>query len=154
VLAPINSANPGYPTNPDRNFGEGGLSVANDIWDVRHAVVIEGTSRRGDETEVGRITIYVDWQTQQPLYWITRKRNGLILDVGILVHRYSGDQAEYPEWPGGGRALVFDPVAASFVAVSDGQSGWRRESYDSRSVPIDDGEVQRMSATDSLLKGR
>jgi hypothetical protein len=154
VLAPINSGNPGYPTNPDRNFGESGLSVANDIWDVRHAVVIEGTSRRGDETEVGRITVYVDWQTQQPLYWITRKRNGLILDVGILVHRYSGDMAEYPEWPGGGRALVFDPVAASFFAVSDGQSGWRRESYDSRSVPLDDGEVQRMSATDSLLKGR
>ena len=153
VLAPINSANPGFPVNPDRNFGESGLSVANDIWDVRHVAVIDGVSKRADE-EVGRVTIYVDWQTQQPLYWITRKRNGIILDVGILVHRYSGDVADYPEWPGGGKALVFDPVAASFFAVSDGQSGWRRESYDSRSVPIDDGEVQRMSATGSLLKGR
>ncbi len=154
VLAPINSANPGYPENPDRNFGESGLSVASDRWDVRHAAVIEGVSKRNDEGEYGRVTVYVDWQTQQPLYWITRKANGLILDVGILVHRYSGDLPQYPEWPGGGSALVFDPVAASFFSVSEGRSGWRRESYDVRSVPVDDREVRRMSSTDSLLQGR
>lgn len=154
VLAPINGANPGYPENPNRNFGESGLSVASDRWDVRHAVVIEGVSKRDDEGEAGRVTIYVDWQTQQPLYWVTRKKNGIILDVGILVHRYSGDVAQYPEWPGGGMALVFDPVAASFFAASDGRSGWRRESYDVRSVPVDAKEVRRMTSTDSLLHGR
>lgn len=154
VLAPLNAANPGYPENPDRNFGESGLSVASDRWDMRHAVVIEGVSKRDDEGEAGRITIYVDWQTQQPLYWITRKKSGVILDVGILVHRYSGDVAQYPEWPGGGRALVFDPVAASFFAASDGRSGWRRESWDARSIPVDEKEVRRMSSTDALLHGR
>lgn len=154
VLAPINGVSPGYPENPDRNFGESGLSVASDRWDVRHAVLIEGISKRDDEGEAGRVTIYVDWQTQQPLYWVTRKKNGIILDVGILVHRYSGDLAQYPEWPGGGMALVFDPVAASFFAASEGRSGWRRESYDVRSVPVDAKEVRRMSSTDGLLHGR
>jgi hypothetical protein len=154
VLAPLNGANPGYPENPDRNFGESGLSVASDRWDVRHAVVIEGVSKRDDEGEAARVTIYIDWQTQQPLYWVTRKKNGGILDIGILVHRYSGDVAQYPEWPGGGSALVFDPVAASFFSASEGRSGWRRESYDVRSVPVDDKEIRRMSSTDSLLHGR
>ena len=154
VLAPLNGANPGYPENPDRNFGESGLSVASDRWDIRHAVVIEGVAKRDDEADVGRVTIYMDWQTQQPLYWINRKKNGLILDVGILVHRYSGDVAQYPEWPGGGSALVFDPVAASFLAASEGHSGWRRESYDVRSIPVDDKQVRKMTSTDSLLKGR
>jgi hypothetical protein len=154
VLAPLNGANPGYPENPDRNFGESGLSVASDRWDVRHAIVLEGVSKRDDEGEASRVTIYVDWQTQQPLYWVTRKKNGGILDIGILVHRYSGDVAQYPEWPGGGGALVFDPVAASFFSASEGRSGWRRESYDVRSVPVDEKEVRRMSSTDSLLHGR
>ncbi len=154
VLAPLNGANPGYPLNPDRNFGESGLSVANDRWDLRHAAVIEGVARRDDDALVGRVTIYVDWQTQQPLYWITRRRNGLILDVGILVHRYSGDIVDYPEWPGGGKALVFDPVAASFFSASEGRSGWRRESYDARSIPVDEQEVRRMSSTSELLQGR
>ncbi len=154
VLAPLNSANPGYPENPDRNFGESGLSVASDRWDVRHAAVIEGVAKRNDEGDAARLTIYVDWQTQQPLYWITRKRSGLILEVGILVHRYSGDVAQYPEWPGGGLSLVFDPVAASFFSVSEGRSGWRRESYDVRSVPVDDAEIKRMTSTDALLRGR
>ncbi|CAG1006357.1 hypothetical protein MYXO_03468 [Myxococcaceae bacterium] len=154
VLAPINSANPGWPENPDRNYGESGLSVANDVWDVRRAVVIEGVARRSDADEVARLTVYIDRQTQQPLYWITRKRNGIILDVGILVHRYSGDVAEYPEWPGGGRALVFDPVAASFFAADDGLAGWRRESYDARSVPIGNAEVERLTSTEALVKGR
>ena len=82
------------------------------------------------------------------------EKSGVILDVGILVHRYSGDVAQYPEWPGGGSSLVFDPVAASFYSVSDGSSGWRRESYDVRSVPVDDKEVRRMSSTEALLHGR
>jgi len=153
VLAPLNGANPGYPENPNRNFGESGLSVASDRWDVRHAVVLEGVSKRDDEGEAARLTIYMDWQTQQPLYWVTRKKNGGILDIGILVHRYSGDIAQYPEWPGGGNALVFDPVAASFLSAAEGRSGWRRESYDVRSVPVDEKEVRRMTSTDSLLHG-
>jgi hypothetical protein len=154
VLAPLNAANPGYPENPDRNFGESGLSVASDRWDLRHAVVIEGVAKRDEDDDAARVTIYVDWQTQQPLYWITRRKNGIIVDVGILVHRYSGDVAQYPEWPGGGSALVFDPVAASFFAAADGRSGWRRESYDVRSIPLDQKEVRKMTSTDSLLHGR
>jgi hypothetical protein len=151
VLAPLNGENPGYPVNPDRNFGESGLSLGSDRWDVRWAVVLEGHARdRRNEVQI--LTLYVDWQTLQPLYYISRQRDRRILDVGIFVHRYSGDIVEYPEWPGGRRALVFDPVAASFYGEIEGGTGWRRESYDVKSLPMDPAKVQSITSTTDLLK--
>ncbi len=135
VLAPINSAHPGYPTNPDRNFGESGLSIASDRWEVRWATIIEGIAYRPEE-QVAIVTLYVDYQSQVPLYYITRRKSRLILDVGILSHQYSGDVPNYPEWPTGGLSNVFDPVAEVFYSVAEGGTGWRRESYDYTSIPV------------------
>jgi hypothetical protein len=149
VLAPLNVVMAGWPENPDRNYGPSGLSVATDRWDVRQAVVIEGRARRIVE-DVGYVRLWVDQQTAQPLYMVTERPNRLPLDVGILVHRYSGDLPNYPEWPGGGRAHVFDPVAALFYEAAGGGSGWRRESYDVLSVPVAAERVREMTSTDSL----
>jgi hypothetical protein len=152
VLAPLNSAWPGYPQNPDRNYGPWGLSVASDRWDVRWAVVIEGVPR-SDSQDFRSIEIYIDYQTQQPLYVITRAERGRLLDVGIPVHRFSGDIAGYPPWPGGVAADVFDPVAEVFYRVSD-DSGWRRESFDVHSIPPTGRDLRRLTSTDFLVKGR
>ncbi|MDH3212728.1 MAG: DUF1329 domain-containing protein [Myxococcales bacterium] len=152
VLAPINSARSGYPAHADRNFGASGLSVGSDRWDVRYAVLLEGASReRG--SEYNAIFLYVDYQTQQPLYVITKRGRGLLVDVGILVHRFSGDVADYPDWPGKEKAYVFDPVLASFYAGGDG-SGWRRESYDVKSTPLEASEIRRYLSSDYLARGR
>ena len=35
MLAPLNATRPGWPDEPDRNYGPSGLSVATDRWDVR-----------------------------------------------------------------------------------------------------------------------
>ena len=59
----------------------------------------------------------------------------------------------YPAYPGGERAHVFDPVAASFYYVPGGGAGWRRESYDIKSLPVDPAKVRKMTTTDELLKG-
>jgi hypothetical protein len=153
VLAPLNAVAPGWPLVENRNYGPSGLSVASDRWDVRHAVVIEGTARRRVEG-VAAVVLWIDIQTQQPLYMITKRDNGLLLDVGILVHRFSGDEAAYATWPGGEPAHVFDPVAAVFYFVPGGGSGWRRESYDVRSLPVDPARLRKMTSTDELVKGR
>jgi hypothetical protein len=152
VLAPLNSAWPGYPQNPERNYGPWGLSVASDRWDVRWAVVIEGAPR-SDAEDYRSIEIYVDYQTQQPLYVVTRGERGRLLDVGISVHRFSGDIAGYPPWPGGDAADVFDPVAEVFYRVAD-DSGWRRESFDVHSTPPTGSDVRRLTSTDFLVRGR
>jgi hypothetical protein len=149
VLAPLNAVRPGYPESEDRNYGPSGLSVADDRWDVRWAVVVEGRARRRVE-DVARVTLYIDYQTQQPLYYISRRENGLLLDVGILVHRFSWGRPDYPEWPNGGKAWVFDPVAAVFYYVPGGGAGWRRESYDVRSLPVDGATLRRFVSIDVL----
>jgi hypothetical protein len=153
VLAPLNASRTGYPLNEERNFGPSGLSLASDRWDLRRAVVIDGVLKRPNENVAG-VTLYLDHQTQQPLYYISRRKNGLILDVGILAHRYSGDLGHYPEWPAGGKAHVFDPVAESFYTAAEGGTGWRRESYDIRSLPHEPDERGRMTSVSELTRGR
>lgn len=151
VLAPLNATGEGWPTEPDRNYGPSGLSVASDRWDLRYAVVIEGVARRRTD-EVAAVQLWIDWQTQQPLYFISKRDNGLLLDIGILVHRFSSDRAGYNDWPGGGRANVFDPVAATFYYVPSQGSGWRRESYDVRSLPTDPKDLRKYTTTDTLIR--
>jgi hypothetical protein len=152
VLAPLNAAQQGWPDEPDRNYGPTGLSVASDRWDLRYAVVIRGVVKRKID-EVAAVDLWIDYQTQQPLYFITRRENGLLLDIGILLHEFSSDRAGYPAFPGGELANVFDPVAASFYYVPGGGSGWRRESYEVRSLPADPATLRKMTTTDELLKG-
>ena len=152
VLAPLNSGRPGYPLELNRNFGDHGLSVASDRWDVRMAVVIEGKALE-ENLDHQRIVFYVDWQTQQPLYIVTRGSRGRILNVGIPVHRFSDDTMNYPTWASTERASVFDPVAEVFYRVAD-DSGWRRESYDVRSTPAEESERRRFTSTSYLIRGR
>ena len=152
VLAPINGTRSGYPADPGRNFGTSGLSVASDRWDVRQAVIIEGALRVPNET-IRTITIYVDYQTQQPMYWFTRTDRRRLVEIGMIVHRFSGDMIDYPEWPGGVPSEVFEPVAQVFFNALSGAGGWRRESYDMRSTPFSAEDRRRMTSADSLLRG-
>ncbi|NQY92311.1 MAG: DUF1329 domain-containing protein, partial [Deltaproteobacteria bacterium] len=151
VIAPLNVSRPGYPIENERNYGPHGLSVANDRWDVRWAVVLEGLIRMSDQG-FRSVVLYVDWQTQQPLYIITKASRGRILEVGIPVHRFSGDVINYPSWPTGERASVFDPVAEVFYRLAD-DSGWRRESYNVRSTPAEERVRRRFTSTDFLTRG-
>ncbi len=149
VIAPLNTRNPGWPIVKNRNYGYSGLSVAADRWDVRHAVVIEGALRERSET-IRRLIIYIDYQTLQPLYWITRGDRGRIIEVGILVHRFTGDAENYPVWPNSDASLIFEPVAASFFNALAGRGGWMRESYDLISTPVPSSKADRMTTTGAL----
>jgi hypothetical protein len=152
VLAPINGAHSGYPDNPIRNFGTSGLALGSDRWEARYAVLIEGKAR-SREQGFDTLIAYVDYQTHLPLYLITRRTGGLIVDIGIPVHRFSGDVSGYPNRPGADRALLFDPVAAVYYRAADGGSGWRRESYDVRSTAPSPSALREMTTTDTLLRG-
>ncbi len=153
VIAPLNAARGGFPGDPARDFGPSGLSLADDRWDVRQAIAIQGALReRGREHDW--LTLYIDTQTQQPLYVITeRRRDRRRIGVGILLHRWSGDQPGYPAWPDGEPAAVFDPAAAVFFDESDG-SGWRRESYDARSTPLSADELRHRTTSAFLQRAR
>jgi hypothetical protein len=153
VLAPINAVRGGFPNERARNFGSSGLSVASDRWEVRQAVVIEGAMRRQDEA-VSSVTYLVDYQTQQPLYRFTRAGKRRLLDIQIFVHRFSGDQIRYPEWPGGLPPQVFDPVAQVSYDVIEGGGGWRRESHDIVSTPFNEDDLTGLISAAALDRGR
>jgi hypothetical protein len=152
TLAPLDVARVGYPQRPLRVYGESGLSLASDRWDVREAVVIQGALREGGRDH-DLLTLWIDTQTQQPLYAITHRRGGKLVLVGILAHRYSSDFPGYPAYPDGAEARVFDPVAAVFVDAAAG-GGWRRESYDLTSTPPAPHELERMLSSSFLERGR
>jgi hypothetical protein len=82
-----------------------------------------------------------------------RRRDRRRIGVGILLHRWSGDQPGYPAWPNGEPAAVFDPAAAVFFDESDG-SGWRRESYDARSMPLPVDELRYRTTSAFLQRAR
>jgi len=152
VIAPLNAVKSGYPSDPQRSFGPSGLSLADDRWEVRQAIAIQGALR-----ERGRghdwLTLYIDTQTQQPLYVITERRGSQrVAEVCILAHRWSGDLPGYAKWPDGEEAAVFDPAAAVCVDESNG-TGWRRESYDARSLPLAPDEMQRVTSLGNLERG-
>ena len=150
VIAPLNARREGWPLR-ERNHGPSGVSLADDSWDVRWAVVIEGRARAAN-VPLPRVTYWVDAQTAQPLYVMRRAASGALREVGVLAHRHSGDVARYPAFPSGEPANAFDPVAAGFLVLPSG--GWRRESWDVRSTPLDPAELRALLSTDSLARGR
>ena len=152
VLAPLNGSRSGYPREKNRNFGPSGISVGSDRWDVRWAVVIEGIARQSGGG-FSRLLLYIDYQTQQPLYMVTRHSRGRIVEVTIPVHRFSGDVFGYSNWPNGDAANVFDPVAVVAYTALDG-SGWRREGYEIESVPINNDQIKRYISSSYLTRGK
>ncbi len=152
ILAPLNISGGGFPVMDDRNFGPSGLSLADDRWDLRRVVIIEGAARMNN-MDVKALTIYLDYQTHEPLFWVTRTGRRRLLDIGILGSRFSDDLLPIPEWPGGTTASVFQPVVAVFFDAAQGAGGWRRESYDLDSLPYTDQERRIMTTSDSLAHG-
>ncbi len=148
VLAPINSARFGLPGRDERNYGPSGLSVASDRWEIRRAVLLDGEARAG-EGHIARVRLYVDAQTLSPLYWIGRRENGGIQEVGIFVGRYTGDDALAPA-PGEKGSAAILPAAQSMWQA--GGESWLRESYEFRTDPPADEERAAFGSTIPLQK--
>lgn len=152
VIAPINARGTGFPLDAERSYGPSGQSLASDRWDLRRAVVIQGLARSRDDP-VGSVTLFLDVLTQQPLYLITRRRNGHIIEVGIFMGRFSGDDPLHPDWTGSrGEFGTILPVAASFTTGAS--TGWLRESFELRSDPPSPEQVREFTSTRKLQRGR
>jgi hypothetical protein len=154
VLAPANVRASGFPPDPSRNFGPSGLSLASDRWDLRRALVLEG-HRKAPDGNVASVSLWIDALTFQPLYWISRRGNGSVYEVGIFAHRFSADDRVSAQWQGNGSGFgVMIPVAQSFAVSGEG-GGWRREAYILASEPPPDEEVQQFLSVQGLQrKGR
>jgi hypothetical protein len=151
VLAPANVRASGYPPDPSRNFGPSGLSLASDRWDLRRAVVLDGR-RKTPDGNVTSVSLWIDALTFQPLYWISRRGNGGVYEVGIFAHRFSADDRASARWEGNGSDFgVMIPVAQSFTVAGEG-GGWRRESYVLASEPPPDQDVMQYLSVQGLQR--
>jgi hypothetical protein len=151
VLAPANVRASGFPPDLARNFGPSGLSLASDRWEIRRAVVLDGV-RKAKEGLVARVQLWVDALTQQPLYWISRRGNGAIYEVGIFASRFSGDDAVAADWEGKGVGFgAMLPVGQSFTVAGEG-GGWRRESYLLASEPPSGDEAKDILSVQGLQR--
>jgi len=152
VLAPINSKVDGYPVNKERSYGPSGLSLGNDRWEIRRAVVLQAV-RHDSENRIRNMTLYIDALTQAPLYLITRRSNEWIMEVGIFMSRYSGDDLLHPRWSGSGSGFgAILPAAAAFTVAGEG-GGWLRESFKLRSDPPTDKQRGRQMSLFQLQRG-
>ena len=153
VLAPLNAAGVCRGEGGAERTASQALGLEGAAWDLRRAVVLEGVARRAGR-RVPRLTLYVDLQTQQPLFHVARAANGKPTEVGVLVHRYSGDVEGYPRWPDGSEARVFDPVASVHFRLGPSGASWRRESCEVVSVPPSPRERALMLSVSALTRGR
>jgi hypothetical protein len=156
LLAPINSNVASYPEDPERDFGPWGLSYANDTWDLRRAIVLEGRSKRGvGGDRAARLVLYLDLQTLYPLYYMSWDSKDEPIDVGNFVGRWSEARESYPPWPDDATrpVRVIDPVGAAFTNLREG-GGWRRESWTIVSIPPSDRQVKRLLSVRNLTNQR
>jgi hypothetical protein len=154
VLAPINARLPGYPTDTARGFGPAGVSFANDRWELRRALVIEGRFKEGAFGDgVRRYRWYLDLQTLFPLYYAAYRTEGTQGGLGYFVGRWSEDRPDYPRWPDDPArpVRVLDEVGSALIDWNN-QDSVRSESWTAVSVPTDEKKLVR-SMSQSSLRG-
>jgi hypothetical protein len=150
VISPINSYRAGFPKQRDRSYGPTGLSLANDRWEIRRAVVIEG-ERKAEAGGVARLKLWIDVVTAQPLYLVSYRSKHQILEVGIFMGRFSSDDPRRVQWDGNSPSYgAILPVAASFWVVAD--QSWLRESFDLRMDPMTDEDHRKVMHSSTLQK--
>lgn len=156
VLAPLNTVNAAYPEDELRSFGPYGLSWASDRWDLRRALVLEGTRRQvGEPGDVAMQRVWLDLQTLYPLYYTSYDAKGEQIDVGYFVGRWSEDRPAYAKWPGdrSRRTRVLDPVGSAFANLRL-KGSWRRESWTVVSVPVSDKRAKQSLSIRNIQKGK
>ena len=155
VLAPINARLPAYPTDGERGFGPAGVSFADDRWELRRAIVIEGRFKEGAFGDgVRRYIWYLDLQTLFPLYYAAYRDAGTQGGLGYFVGRWSEDRPDYPRWPDDPArpVRVLDQVGTALIDWNN-QDSVRTEYWKAVSVPVDEKKLVR-SMSQSSLRGR
>ena len=152
VLAPINARAPVYPVDKERGFGPAGVSFANDRWELRRAIVIEGRFKQGAFGDgVRRFVWYLDLQALVPLYYAAYRAEGMPGGMGYFVGRWSEDRADYPRWPDDPArpVRVIDPVGSALIDWND-QDSVRVEHWNTVSIPADEKKLARRLSQSSL----
>jgi hypothetical protein len=141
LLAPMNSRASGFPYSRDHAFGPYGLSYADDVWELRHAIKIRFRPRNPDHPYAWK-DLYLDRQTLTPLYAFAYDQKGELWKILWHNHRFSeddlietGEDRWYAGWKGVPEPRDLRIVSDTIVNVQTG-TGNRIEFWDDHGTPF------------------
>jgi len=154
LLAPVNSQVKAYPYSRDRSFGPYGLSLADDRWELRHAIRIQFVPRNADHPYSKKI-LYIDTDTAEMLYSFAYDQKDELWKIIYHNKRWSEDGHEfYQPWDGVPEPRDSMSVADVVINVQTG-TGNRIEFWDANGSPLGNtGKVRRYIDAGRLTKGR
>jgi hypothetical protein len=147
VLAPIDSRLIPYRGEGEANFGPTGLSLANDVWQVREAIILEQNPRE-DRHPYRLKRLWVDKQTYVVLYAAAWDRNGELWKLIYGASRWSESDLQDAKVDG---LRSFLRVCDILVNVKTG-SGTRLEVYDLKPTRMSPDRVQRQINLGRLVR--
>jgi hypothetical protein len=155
LIAPTNTRVKGYPYERDHNFGPYGLSYADDVWELRHAVKIRFTPYNSDHPYKYK-DIYIDTNSMEPLYSFAYDRKGELWKI-IWHNKIWSENPINPAYkPYEGVEAPRDLTVVSDVIVNvQTGTGNRIEFWDRTGTPDGNvGKIRRVIDIGRLTKGR
>jgi hypothetical protein len=138
VLAPIDSRKRGYPYSEQANFGPTGFSLANDVWELRHAIVLEQEPVE-ENHPYRRKRMWIDAETYAIHYAAAYDRRGELWKLIQSANRWSESEGQEVKVEGM-RTLM--RVCDVLVNVQSG-TGVRIELYDVQPTRLSKGGIRR-----------
>jgi hypothetical protein len=153
LVAPMNSEVRAYPYQKGHNFGPYGLSFADDVWELRHAVKVRMIPTN-PEHPYHHKDIYIDTQTLEPLYSFAYDQKEELWKIIWHDHRWSADEPEYKGWDDI-KLPRDDKVVSDIILNVQTGTGNRIEFWDANGTPLKSlGRVRRYIDIGRLTHGR
>ncbi|MFQ5515464.1 MAG: DUF1329 domain-containing protein [Myxococcota bacterium] len=173
VLTPIDTTLLGFPLDENPNLGPSGFSVANDVWQLRKAWVLD-IRKKSAKPVYSRKRLWIDQQTYSSLYAAAYDRRGELWRLIYVVHRWSESPAHkrvseacdrrgpnrlhhlrkngsgHPQVEGAERFLY--PIGHIVVNVRNGK-GSRLEAWDAHATHLRDADIRRNLDSNRLSIG-
>lgn len=138
VIAPVDTRLSGYPYDENASFGPSGFSLADDIWQLRRAIILEFKPK--DEDHIySRKRFWLDKQTYIPFFSAAYDRRGQLWKLIYHAHRWSESPQQKVKIEG---LRTFYRVCDIVVNVKTG-TGNRVEFFDVQPTRMSRGEIRR-----------
>jgi hypothetical protein len=138
VLAPMDSQLRGYPYSKEENFGPTGYSLANDVWEVRKAIILEMKPKDSGHPYT-RKTLWVDKETYNVLYATAYDRRGQLWKLIYGARHYSEREDQPHRIEGVNAFLPSCDIVVNVVTAT----GVRVEFFDAQPTRMRRGLVRK-----------
>jgi hypothetical protein len=138
VLASRDTRLQGYPRSKDENFGPTGYSLANDVWQLRKAVVLDMRPKDSGHPYT-RKRVWLDTETYDALYATAYDRRGDLWKLIYGTHHYSEREDQPHRIEGVNAFLRGSDIVVNVVTAT----GVRIEFFDAQPTRMRRGLIRK-----------